>query len=97
LVAAAKFLVAATKKLFVAPNLVAVTKPFFPVYLSYSTLYTFRRQNPCNDIQRTEKQLSEAQGTNQNLTSMHSVLMKMKQKGSARVEQKENATMNYSV
>jgi len=29
LVAAAKFLVAATKKLFVVPNFVAVTKPFF--------------------------------------------------------------------
>jgi len=31
LVAAAKFLVAATKNLFVVPNFVAVTKPFFPV------------------------------------------------------------------
>jgi len=31
LVAAAKFLVAATKKLFVVPNFVAVTKPFFSV------------------------------------------------------------------
>jgi len=31
LVAAAKFLVAATKILFVVPNFVAVTKPFFPV------------------------------------------------------------------
>jgi len=30
LVAAAKFLVAATKILFVVPNFVAVTKPFFP-------------------------------------------------------------------
>jgi len=30
LVAAAKFLVAATKKLFVAPNFVAVTNHFFP-------------------------------------------------------------------
>jgi len=30
LVAAAKVLVAATKKLFVVPNFVAVTKPFFP-------------------------------------------------------------------
>jgi len=30
LVAAAKFLVAATKKLFVVPNFVAVAKPFFP-------------------------------------------------------------------
>jgi len=29
LVAAAKFLVAATKKIFVVPNFVAVTKPFF--------------------------------------------------------------------
>jgi len=29
LVAAAKFLVAATKNLFVVPNFVAVTKPFF--------------------------------------------------------------------
>jgi len=31
LVAAAKFLAAATKKLFVVPNFVAVTKPFFSV------------------------------------------------------------------
>jgi len=31
LVAAAKFLVAATKKLFVVSNFVAVTKPFFSV------------------------------------------------------------------
>jgi len=30
LVAAAKFWVAALKKLFVVPNFVAVTKPFFP-------------------------------------------------------------------
>jgi len=30
LVAAAKFLVAATKNLFVVPNFVAETKPFFP-------------------------------------------------------------------
>jgi len=29
LVAAAKFLIAATKNLFVSPNFVAVTKPFF--------------------------------------------------------------------
>jgi len=35
LVAAAKFLVAATKKIFVVPNFVAVTKPFF-----------FREQKP---------------------------------------------------
>ena len=33
LVAAAKFLVAATKKIFVVPNFVAVTKPFFPVLM----------------------------------------------------------------
>jgi len=32
LVAAAKFLVAATKILFVVPNFVAVTKPFFSVW-----------------------------------------------------------------
>jgi len=31
LIAAAKFLVAATKILFVVPNFVAVTKPFFSV------------------------------------------------------------------
>jgi len=31
LVAAAKFLVAETKNLFVVPNFVAVTKPFFSV------------------------------------------------------------------
>jgi len=30
LVAAAKFLIAATKKIFVVPNFVALTKPFFP-------------------------------------------------------------------
>jgi len=30
LVATAKFLVAATENVFVVPNLVAVTKPFFP-------------------------------------------------------------------
>jgi len=30
-VAAAKFLIEATKNSFVAPNFVAVTKPFFPV------------------------------------------------------------------
>jgi len=30
LVAAAKFFVEATKKLFVVPNFVVVTKPFFP-------------------------------------------------------------------
>jgi len=30
LVAAAKFLFAATKKIFVVPDFVAVTKPFFP-------------------------------------------------------------------
>jgi len=34
LVAAAKFLVAATKILSVVPNFVAVTKPFFRVFLS---------------------------------------------------------------
>jgi len=33
LVAAAKFLVAATKIFFVVPNFVAVTKPFFSVLL----------------------------------------------------------------
>jgi len=32
LVAAAKFLVEATKNSFVVPNFVAVTKPFFSVY-----------------------------------------------------------------
>jgi len=31
LVAAAKFLVAATKKIFLVPNFVVVTKPFFSV------------------------------------------------------------------
>ena len=34
LVDAAKFLVAATKKIFVVPNFVAVTKPFFSVELA---------------------------------------------------------------
>jgi len=33
-VAAAKFLVEATKNSFVFPNFVAVTKPFFPCYPS---------------------------------------------------------------
>jgi len=37
LVAAAKFLVAGTRNLFVVPNFVAVTKPFFPV-LNYLLL-----------------------------------------------------------
>jgi len=32
LVAAAKFLVAGTKKIFVVPNFVTVTKPFFSVH-----------------------------------------------------------------
>jgi len=32
LVAATKFLVATTKNLFVVPNFVSVTKPFFSVY-----------------------------------------------------------------
>jgi len=31
LVAAAKYFVAATKKISAVPNIVAVTKPFFPV------------------------------------------------------------------
>jgi len=35
LVAAAKFSVEATKKSFVVPNFVAVTKPFFPCYLFF--------------------------------------------------------------
>jgi len=35
LVAAAKFLVAATKNFFVVPNFVAVTKPFFSVVQSF--------------------------------------------------------------
>jgi len=37
LVAAAKFLVAATKKIFVVPNFVAVTKPFFHDLETYRT------------------------------------------------------------
>jgi len=36
LVAAAKFLVAATKILFFVPNFVAVTKPFFPCRIKKS-------------------------------------------------------------
>jgi len=36
LVAAAEFLVAATKNLFVVPNFVVVTKPFFSVHASAS-------------------------------------------------------------
>jgi len=36
LVAAAKFLVAATKILFVVPNFVALTKPFFSVRGKYA-------------------------------------------------------------
>jgi len=35
LVAAAKFLVASTKILFVVPNFVAVTKPYFPCRVSF--------------------------------------------------------------
>jgi len=38
-VAAAKFLVEATKNSFVVPNFVAVTKPFFPCLLSNSSKY----------------------------------------------------------
>jgi len=40
LVAAAKFLVAATKILFVVPNFVAVTKPFFSVIGTLRVLHT---------------------------------------------------------
>jgi len=36
LVAAAKFLVAATKKLFVVPNFVPVTKPFSVILLVFA-------------------------------------------------------------
>ena len=45
LVAAAKFLVAATKKLVVNPNFVAVTKPFFsvPLILHKETLLKTKR------------------------------------------------------
>jgi len=39
LVAAAKFLVAATKILFVVPNFVAVTKPFFRVANQIKTAF----------------------------------------------------------
>jgi len=43
LVAAASFLVAATKILFAVPNFVAVTKPFFSVgfifFVQFSTLF----------------------------------------------------------
>jgi len=39
LVAAAKFLVAATKKIFVVPNFVAVTKPFFPCAPEFNILF----------------------------------------------------------
>ena len=41
MVAAAKFLVAATKNLFVVPNFVAVTKPFFrdKIHLGSGGLY----------------------------------------------------------
>jgi len=41
LVAAAKFLVAAIKNLFVVPNFVAVTKPFFSVQKNNSSNLTF--------------------------------------------------------
>jgi len=44
LVAAAKFLYAATKKIFVVPNFVAATKPFFPCFLF---LPSFLFLTPC--------------------------------------------------
>jgi len=47
LVAAAKLLVAATKKLFVVPNFVAVTKPFFFRAQSSDQSHTSRRQLDC--------------------------------------------------
>jgi len=48
LVAAAKFLVEATKNKFVVPNFVAVTKPFFSVPLHWyqQTYLTFRSLLP---------------------------------------------------
>jgi len=57
LVAAAKFLVAATKKLFVVPNFVAVTKPFFSVwfrltyYLSLIRIMIAEKNIPLKSLQ----------------------------------------------
>jgi len=51
LAAAAKFLVAATKNLFVVPNFVAVTKPFFPCLASVLSGYFF--QTPVTRAFRT--------------------------------------------
>jgi len=42
MVAAAKFLVATTKKLFVVPNFVAVTKHFFPCNYKQSMVALLR-------------------------------------------------------
>jgi len=44
LVAAAKFWVAATEKIFVVPNFVAVTKPFFPC-LGYEIRRRYQQRN----------------------------------------------------
>jgi len=46
LVAAAKFLVAATKILFAVPNFVAITKPFFPC-------------TPIHESERTQKYMGD--------------------------------------
>jgi len=43
LVTAAKFLVAATKNLFVVPIFVAVTKLFFSVYTHYLQLFFLKK------------------------------------------------------
>jgi len=64
LVAVAKFLVAATKKLFVVLNFVAVTKPFFSVYcyrfLGYVTCNPVNTQILIRKQTRTERKRRES-------------------------------------
>jgi len=51
LVAAAKFLVEATKNSFVVPNFVAVTKPFFSVRGLFSSVFSqFRKYQPSGNM-----------------------------------------------
>jgi len=59
LVVAAKFLVTATKNLFVVPNFAAATKPFFSVWkLRTTDKLRFEKWT----FPRAERQLSEALG-----------------------------------
>jgi len=51
LIAAAKFLAAATKNLFVVPNFVAVTKPFFSVYRNRALSFLDRSEDRFGTVQ----------------------------------------------